>query len=76
MAPPLKTHCKYGHEFTPENTHAWADKRGYIQRKCKVCRRQTDRDRYRDKPHRRDRVYLGWVEWKARQSEEVRCDPA
>jgi len=28
----LKTHCKYGHEFTPENTYKRDNKRW-----CKVC---------------------------------------
>jgi hypothetical protein len=28
------THCKWGHEFTPENTHV--DRRGY--RTCRICR--------------------------------------
>lgn len=27
-----KTHCDYGHEFTPENTYAW---RG--RRRCRAC---------------------------------------
>jgi hypothetical protein len=56
MAPPKKTHCKYGHEFTPENTHLWKDGRGFVQRKCKKCRRQADYERYRDKPHRREAI--------------------
>lgn len=29
-----KTHCKRGHEFTPENTHLRSDKKG---RQCKTC---------------------------------------
>ncbi|MFD5577280.1 HNH endonuclease signature motif containing protein [Streptomyces pseudogriseolus] len=31
-----KTHCKQGHEFTPENTYL----RGDGSRKCRVCHRQ------------------------------------
>ena len=33
-----KTHCKWGHEFTPENTH-----RTRRQRQCKACARLRDR---------------------------------
>ena len=35
----LKTHCKYGHAFTPENTYR--DGRG--NRGCLICRRATSR---------------------------------
>lgn len=34
-----KTHCKRGHEFTPENTYAWRH-RGRRHRSCRTCRRQ------------------------------------
>ena len=37
-----KTHCKWGHEFSVENT--WIDSRG--GRQCRVCERR----RHRDKP--------------------------
>jgi HNH endonuclease len=36
-----KTHCKWGHEFTPENTYV--TKSG--GRQCITCRRKTDRNR-------------------------------
>ena len=32
-----KTHCKRGHEFTPENTYVWQGKRGERQRHCRTC---------------------------------------
>lgn len=35
-----KTHCKRGHEFTPENTY-WHASTG--RRRCRVCRRETSR---------------------------------
>jgi len=34
-----KTHCNYGHEFTPENTRVYED--GH--RECKACRRERTR---------------------------------
>jgi hypothetical protein len=34
-----KTHCKNGHEFSPENTRIETSK-GKSQRRCLVCRRQ------------------------------------
>lgn len=37
-----KTHCKHGHEFTPENTHV--NKAG--SRMCRECMRQQGRDWY------------------------------
>lgn len=36
-----KTHCKYGHEFTEENTMYSKDRRN---RWCKICNRQRARD--------------------------------
>ena len=45
-----KTHCKYGHEMTPENTSFATMKTGYAIRRCVACRRQADRERYMDQP--------------------------
>jgi hypothetical protein len=42
-----KTHCKWGHEFTPENTY-WCTRRyGKYQpsRRCRECRRLTEERR-------------------------------
>lgn len=36
-----KTHCKYGHEFTPENTRIRTT--GF--RNCRICDRQAKKDR-------------------------------
>jgi hypothetical protein len=33
----LKTHCKHGHEYTPENTYLQNRKDGYIGRACRAC---------------------------------------
>lgn len=38
-----KTHCKRGHEFTPENTYI----DGHQARQCRMCRRIRDRRRVR-----------------------------
>jgi hypothetical protein len=46
-----KTHCKYGHEFTEENTHA--AKKG---RECRACRNAGERAR--QPTHRREQLML------------------
>jgi hypothetical protein len=33
-----KTHCKYGHEYTPETTGVQISKKGTVCRYCKKCR--------------------------------------
>jgi hypothetical protein len=38
-----KTHCKHGHEFTPENTMVRRDSRGGWQRSCRECSRSRAR---------------------------------
>ncbi|TXH09365.1 MAG: HNH endonuclease [Spirochaetes bacterium] len=45
-----QTHCKRGHEFTPENTHT--DGRG--RRACKACRRATSSTWWRRKMEARN----------------------
>lgn len=40
------THCKKGHEWTPEN-HAWVTNYlGKIVRRCKACRTEYRKDYY------------------------------
>lgn len=36
--PTLKTHCKHGHEYTPENTYLWNG-----ARQCRICMREYRR---------------------------------
>lgn len=39
------THCKNGHEFTPENT-LWENRgKGYRCRKCRICANRRQRER-------------------------------
>jgi hypothetical protein len=39
-----KTHCKHGHEFTPENTYVRAERNG---RECRECLRKASREWHR-----------------------------
>lgn len=42
-----KTHCKHGHEFTPENTVRYPKQGGkYLSRECLACRRGKQRDEW------------------------------
>lgn len=50
-----KTHCKYGHEFSPENTYVMNTVRKgkpYTERKCKECWREASRKRLGLKQYR------------------------
>lgn len=40
-----KTHCKYGHEFTPENTRPVPLKSGGFGRYCRACAREREQRR-------------------------------
>jgi len=45
----VRSHCKKGHEFTPENTKAWNGKR-----KCRACTNERARRAYKEEgPHAR-----------------------
>lgn len=62
----LKTHCKNGHEFTPENTY-WA-KRGLSKcRSCRECQRESQRRGWRENnAYRRARQNA----WRARRRQQ------
>ena len=38
------THCPQGHEYTPENTYIYAQKKGGSGRGCKICRVERTRE--------------------------------
>lgn len=40
------THCPKGHEYSPENTQRYIDKRGYANRSCRTCNRAANRAWY------------------------------
>lgn len=39
-----KTHCKHGHEFTPENTRFWQHEK-HLSRQCRTCGIERNRAR-------------------------------
>lgn len=41
----LSTHCKNGHEFTPETTYTYVGRTGTPIRACRACQRDRDRKR-------------------------------
>lgn len=41
-----KTHCKHGHEFTPENTRVYENREGWA-RQCRECERNREKGRRR-----------------------------
>ena len=44
-----QTHCKHGHEYSPENTLMAKDSKGRLARKCKACRKMYVADLNRRK---------------------------
>jgi hypothetical protein len=36
-----RTHCRRGHELTPENTYVWHGPDGYTRRQCRTCLRES-----------------------------------
>lgn len=48
----VKTHCKHGHAFTPENTYFWRGRPGHQM--CKQCMRDNLRASRARKPKRPD----------------------
>lgn len=62
-----RTHCKKGHEFTPENTFMDSGKR-----RCAICTRARDRERYaKDGEKRRALARLQGKRYYAQHREQV-----
>lgn len=65
-----KTHCKHGHEFTPECP--WATNwKGYSCRVCLVCQRERMR-RKRAQPGFNERAAVNQKTWRTEHPEENR----
>lgn len=45
--PPLLTHCRRGHEYTPENTSWFKQATGQPGRRCRICTNERQRVRKR-----------------------------
>jgi hypothetical protein len=60
--PAARTHCKRGHEYTPENTRTTSN--GY--RQCRACARIIDQQRYANDPDRKAEVKANAAASKAR----------
>lgn len=43
----VRTHCKYGHELSPDNVYIWISKQNHTMRECKIC--ATDKNHRRKK---------------------------
>lgn len=75
-----KTHCKNGHEFTPENTKILENKKtGKSQRRCKTCHNEYFKKRMSDlrakDPEAYRQQYRDWktlskygITWKDKQN--------
>jgi hypothetical protein len=44
------THCKHGHEMTPENTRVGVQKGKYLRRTCRACHRASEARRRTARP--------------------------
>jgi hypothetical protein len=71
-----KTHCKQGHEYTPENSYTFKEKDGRTHRRCWTCQKERDRARYRALPPeertRRNRIRAQAFAKKYREDPEWR----
>lgn len=43
-----QTHCKRGHELSDDNVYIHRNKKGWVRRQCKICRREIQR-RFRER---------------------------
>lgn len=59
----MKTHCKHGHEYTPENTYCQPSKPN--SRRCRECAKRHN-ERNRRVVKKKKPLYLTWIEMRRR----------
>ena len=55
------THCKRGHEFTPENTRILVRKNGSKSRECITCRKMKANERYHNRREEEKLEYENFI---------------
>lgn len=53
-----KTHCIYGHEYTPENTYVYTREDGTEEHQCRECNRRRQRDLYKRRKEEHEALFF------------------
>lgn len=66
MSQATKTHCKRGHEMTPENTRVQTiiqNGKPSVLHACKICKRASDKAFAERKRERAEKVRKDYIMW-------------